>query len=293
MSEDAPTTDAAAVPAPKDKGVRIHVKNLGEDMTTEALLALFTGCGTVQGGEVKTNDEGKCKGFGFVVMATDEEAAKAIAEVNGKKQGDKEIMVVLASAKKEKAEGKGDKGAGKGKKEKGKGKGKTIRATSTNDAAAAMYPYAPSPYAMPMAPYGAMADPYGMGMDQMTMQMMMTQQLYMMQMQAAQMQMAAPAAQAASNDKGAGKKGKGKGKAKDKGKKVEGTFQGQLKSINTKEDRGFGFIECAETMATYGRDVFVSSDLVPKNAKVGDKFSFNVILNDKGQLRASNVTAVS
>jgi len=91
--------------------------------------------------------------------------------------------------------------------------------------------------------------------------------------------------------KGAGKKGKGKGKGKEKGKKVEGTFTGKLKSINTREDKGFGFIECAQTMEIYGRDVFVSNDLVPKGAKVGDQFTFSVILNDKGQLRATKVTS--
>jgi RNA recognition motif-containing protein len=273
--------------APNSKGVRLHIKNLSSDMTTEKLMEAFAKYGSVNGGEAKVDKEGTCKGFGFVIMAAEADATTAMKELDGKVLGEKEISVSLPAPKAEKPpkEDKPDKG--KGKKEKGKGKGKTVRAPPSSDP---MY----SGYAAPAYPDPYSAYAYGMpGMDQMSMQMMMTQQLYMMQMQQMMAGAQAPVAspQQQSPAKGTGKKGKGKGKGKDKGKKVDGKFTGKLKSINTREDKGFGFIECAETMETYGRDVFVSSDLVPKGAKVGDQFKFSVILNDKGQLRATDVAS--
>merc|ERR1719482_1736675 len=65
-------------------------------MTSERLLALFTPHGKVIGGEAKIKEDGNCKGFGFVVMSTEEEANKAIAEVNGMKVGAHTISVLLA-----------------------------------------------------------------------------------------------------------------------------------------------------------------------------------------------------
>merc|ERR1719235_327024 len=99
------------------------------------------------------------------------------------------------------------------------------------------------------------------------------------------MQLFGAMAQQAPDAAGTGKKGKGKGKPKDKGTKVDGKFKGKLKSINFREDKGYGFIDCAETMATYQRDVYVTSDLVGKDAKVGDSFEFTCVLDSKGQLR--------
>lgn len=131
------------------------------------------------------------------------------------------------------------------------------------------------------------------------MMQMQMQQMYMMQMMQMQMQMAgmspgmAPPQQPqlpAANAQVTAKKGKGKGK--NKGTKVEGTFTGKLKSINSKDESGYGFIDCAATMAAYSRDVFVSSELVPPGAKIGDQLQFNVTLNEKGQPRANNVKPI-
>lgn len=255
-------------------------------MTSQSLLALFTPYGTVMGGEVKTNEDGSNKGFGFIIMSTEEEATKAMDMLNGTKQGEEIITVKLSNPKKgEKGDGKG-KGKDKGKDDKGKGKGKGKKKGGPSEIDAFASPYQ-QPYGM--SPY----DPYG-GADPI--QMMQMQQMYMMQMQAmyaAQMQMAMPPEMPSGPaGKGKGKKGKGKGRGKDSGTKVEGTFIGRLKSINTKDEKGYGFIECAETMATYNRDVFITSDLVPEGAKVGDPFKFNVTLNDKGHPRATNVVSV-
>merc|ERR1711907_747425 len=83
------------------------------------------------------------------------------------------------------------------------------------------------------------------------------------------------------NEKGAGKKGKGK--AKDKGTKVEGTFTGKLKSINFREDKGYGFIACEDIHKKYNRDVYVAADQLPQGTKQGDQFEFGVTLDAKGQ----------
>merc|ERR1711933_64698 len=100
-----------------------------------------------------------------------------------------------------------------------------------------------------MNPYAAYDPVY----QQIMQQQMMTMQLYADMM----------AKQTAPTDE----TGKGKGKGKDKGTKVEGKFTGTLKSINFREDKGYGFINCAETKAIYGRDVYVSADLTGEGAK--------------------------
>merc|ERR1712100_402454 len=89
----------------------------------------------------------------------------------------------------------------------------------------------------------------------------MHQQMLTMQLFSAMNNQAVPEAA------GTGKKGGGKGKKADKGTKVKGTFNGKLKSINFREDKGYGFIECPETFALHARDVYVTSDAVGKDAK--------------------------
>lgn len=263
------------------KGVKLHVKNLDEEISTEALKTIFEKCGTVKHADVKTNKEGKSKGFGQVIMATKEEAEKAIAELNDSKQGEKAMSVLFPpEPEKKETPQKADKGKGKGK-EKSKGKGKGATQASYPDPN--MNPYMMQPQMNPYMMMGQMPNMYGMDpvMSQIMQQQMLTMQLFG-HMQAQQYQ----PPQAETGKKG---KGKGKGPAKDKGTKVDGTFTGKLKSINFREDKGYGFIDCAETKATYGRDVYVSSDLVPAGAKAGDQYDFNVVLDQRGQLRATNV----
>jgi len=281
-----PASIAAPAKVVRAKAVRLHVQELGADMTSEALLALFTPHGTVKGGEVKAAPDGKCRGVGFVIMSTEDEATKAIAELHGTKQGEKSLNVFRAPENKEKGK---EKGEGKGKLN-GKGKGQA------QVAAFAMQQQQQQAFAMNPYPYGYVDPAYAM-MDPAMMQMM--QQMYMTQLYASQMQ---PSEQKPSG-KGAGEKGKGNGKGKEKGKKkekgdggatakttaVEGTFTGTLKSINPVAGKGYGFIQCAEIMESYSRDVFVGTEMVPTGAKVGDKLQFNVALSEKGQPRAANV----
>jgi len=105
-------------------GIRLHVKNLSETTTREELSELFKSYGEVLRAEVKKDDDGKCKGMGFVILSTMELAKQAQSEVNGKTLGEKELLVELVEPKAKEGKGK-DKGKDRGKDGKGKdGKGK-------------------------------------------------------------------------------------------------------------------------------------------------------------------------
>jgi len=101
-------------------GFRLNVKNFGANMTEEALRELFAPCGTVTGSEVKVREDGKSRGFGFVIMSSEDEANKAISDMNNKDVNGKPLNVSPAERRpqeegEELAKGKG-KGKGKGKK---------------------------------------------------------------------------------------------------------------------------------------------------------------------------------
>lgn len=98
-------------------GYRLNVKNFGADMTTEKLKALFEPFGNVSGAEVKTREDGKSRGFGFVIMSTEDEANKAMAEMHNKQHNGKPLNVSPAERRPQE-EGE-DKGKGKGKGKKG------------------------------------------------------------------------------------------------------------------------------------------------------------------------------
>lgn len=62
---------------------RLYVGNLSYDVTTEALRACFAEYGEVTETHVVTDREtGRARGFAFVTMATDADAAHAIARLN-------------------------------------------------------------------------------------------------------------------------------------------------------------------------------------------------------------------
>lgn len=63
---------------------KIFVANFPFAVTNEKLNELFSGVGTVISARVMMeNDTGRSRGFGFVEMATKEEADKAIAQLDG------------------------------------------------------------------------------------------------------------------------------------------------------------------------------------------------------------------
>jgi len=65
-------------------GRKIYVGSLPYSITEQQLTDLFSPHGTVESARVIMDKfSGRSKGFGFVEMASDEEAQKAIAAVNG------------------------------------------------------------------------------------------------------------------------------------------------------------------------------------------------------------------
>jgi cold-inducible RNA-binding protein len=75
-------------------GKRLYVGNLGYAVTSTDLEQLFTPHGVVQSAQVcEDREAGRSKGFGFVEMATEEEAAKAITALNGQDHGGRALTV--------------------------------------------------------------------------------------------------------------------------------------------------------------------------------------------------------
>lgn len=65
-------------------GKKLYVGNLPFSATDQVLIETFTQCGKVESAKVITDrDTGRSKGFGFVEMSTDQEAANAINMFNG------------------------------------------------------------------------------------------------------------------------------------------------------------------------------------------------------------------
>lgn len=76
---------------------RLYVGNLSPATTSEELQALFSPHGTVNFAQVVADrDSGRSDGFGFVEMATPEEAEAAVTALNGASVGEQVLVVELA-----------------------------------------------------------------------------------------------------------------------------------------------------------------------------------------------------
>src|SRR5262245_19523051 len=65
-------------------GKRLFVGNLPFSATDESLMQMFQQAGQVEFAKIITDrDTGRNKGFGFVEMSTEQEAADAITKLNG------------------------------------------------------------------------------------------------------------------------------------------------------------------------------------------------------------------
>jgi RNA recognition motif-containing protein len=64
---------------------KLYVGNLAFSMTDDSLLQLFTGKGYKVGSAriITDRETGRSRGFGFVELAPEDDAAKAIGEFNG------------------------------------------------------------------------------------------------------------------------------------------------------------------------------------------------------------------
>ena len=92
---------------------KLYVGNLSYNVTSSDLQQLFAQHGNVRSAEVITDRAtGRSKGFGFVEMETDEEAAKAISALNGQQQDGRALTV--NEAKPRENRGGGGRGYGGG-----------------------------------------------------------------------------------------------------------------------------------------------------------------------------------
>ncbi len=65
-------------------GKKLYVGNLPYSATDQILSDTFAQCGTVESAKIiMDRDTGRSKGFGFVEMSSDAEAADAISKFNG------------------------------------------------------------------------------------------------------------------------------------------------------------------------------------------------------------------
>jgi RNA recognition motif-containing protein len=77
---------------------KLYVGGLSYSTTSETLREYFSQCGTVESAAVITDKfSGQSRGFGFVEMATAEEAQRAIAELNGKDLDGRKLTVNLSN----------------------------------------------------------------------------------------------------------------------------------------------------------------------------------------------------
>ena len=94
---------------------KLYVGNLAFQTTSEELQELFAQAGTVQSASVvEDRDTGRSRGFGFVEMSSNEEAAAAIDQFNGKEVNGRALKVNEAKPRENRGGG-GGRGFGGGR----------------------------------------------------------------------------------------------------------------------------------------------------------------------------------
>jgi cold-inducible RNA-binding protein len=102
---------------------KIFVGNFSFNFTEDQLRQLFEPFGAVDSASVVTDrDTGRSRGFGFVEMSNDTEAAAAIEALNGKDSGGRALTVNEARPKAERSGGGGG-GRGRDRGDRGGGGG--------------------------------------------------------------------------------------------------------------------------------------------------------------------------
>lgn len=87
--------------------MKLYVGNLSFRTTSDELKQLFSRVGTVESATVVQDREtGRSRGFGFVEMASREEALKAIEEYNGKEVGGRTLTVNEAKQREDRSGGR-------------------------------------------------------------------------------------------------------------------------------------------------------------------------------------------
>ncbi len=95
-------------------GKKLYVGNLSYDVDSSELEQLFGAHGQVVSAQIiNDRDTGRSKGFGFVEMSNDDEAAAAIAALNGQQHNGRALTVNEARPREERPGGGGG-GGGRG-----------------------------------------------------------------------------------------------------------------------------------------------------------------------------------
>ena len=96
-------------------GNRLYVGNLSFNATADSVRAAFSSFGEVTDAHVVSDREtGRSRGFAFVTMSTAQEAAKAIAEMNGALLDGRPLRVNEAEERQSRGGGGGGGGGGFG-----------------------------------------------------------------------------------------------------------------------------------------------------------------------------------
>ena len=96
-------------------GSKLYVGNLSYNVDSSQLEQLFSAHGTVQSAEIISDREtGRSKGFGFVQMGNDTEAAAAIAALGGMEHDGRALTVNEAKPREERPRSGGYGGGGGG-----------------------------------------------------------------------------------------------------------------------------------------------------------------------------------
>ena len=94
---------------------KLYVGQLSYSMSSEELANLFAAAGEVTSARViMDRDSGRSKGFGFVEMASEQQAQDAIEQFNGKEVMGRNINVSIARPQEERGGGGGGRRGGGG-----------------------------------------------------------------------------------------------------------------------------------------------------------------------------------
>ena len=89
--------------------MKIYVGNLSFDATEDGFRELFEGYGEVESADIVMDRySGQPRGFGFVEMQNQNEAERAIQELNGKEFMERELTVNEARLRRDRGRGRGD-----------------------------------------------------------------------------------------------------------------------------------------------------------------------------------------
>jgi len=92
---------------------KLYVGNLSYQMTDQQLNDLFSEAGNVSSAQVVTDRyTGQARGFGFVEMASEDEAQQAIAAINGRNVGGRALVVNESRPREGGGGGGGSRGGG-------------------------------------------------------------------------------------------------------------------------------------------------------------------------------------